>query len=129
MQFNKSGNVTQPTITLPTSSQERSQLVLSDDEILQLSKWAVIIERHYGCPMDMEWAKDTLTQQLYMVQARPETVESHRDAALLVNYKLEKPPHQCCLKAPVSVVQSQSAKPTQCCLLMISTHFQRVPFW
>lgn len=90
MQFNESGNVTQPTITLPTSSEERSQLVLSDGEILQLSKWAVIIERHYGCPMDMEWAKDTLTQQLYMVQARPETVESHRDAALLVNYKLEK---------------------------------------
>ncbi|WP_372379236.1 phosphoenolpyruvate synthase [Vibrio natriegens] len=90
MQFNESGNVTQPTITLPTSSEERSQLVLSDDEILQLSKWAVIIERHYGCPMDMEWAKDTQTQQLYMVQARPETVESHRDAALLVNYKLEK---------------------------------------
>ena len=90
MQFNDPGNLTQPTITLPTSSEERSQLVLSDDEILQLSKWAVIIERHYGCPMDMEWAKDSQTQQLYMVQARPETVESHRDAALLVNYKLEK---------------------------------------
>lgn len=90
MLFNEPGKVGQPTITLPTTREERSQLVLSDDEILQLSNWAVIIERHYGCPMDMEWAKDTQTQQLFMVQARPETVESHRDAALLVNYKLEK---------------------------------------
>jgi pyruvate,water dikinase len=90
MQFNKPGNVEQPTITLPTSSEERSQLVLNDDEILQLSNWAVIIERHYGCPMDMEWAKDTQTLQLFMVQARPETVESQRDTAVLVNYKLEK---------------------------------------
>nr|WP_321274240.1 phosphoenolpyruvate synthase [uncultured Vibrio sp.] len=90
MQFNEPGNVAQPTITLTTSNEERSKLVLNDDEILQLSKWAVLIESHYGCPMDMEWAKDTQSQQLYMVQARPETVESHRDAALLVNYKLEK---------------------------------------
>ncbi|MDF2152859.1 phosphoenolpyruvate synthase [Vibrio sp. CAU 1672] len=90
MLFNQPGNTDQPTITLPTSAEERQQLVLSDEEVLLLSRWAVIIERHYGCAMDMEWAKDSHSQQLYMVQARPETVESYKDSAVLVNYQLEK---------------------------------------
>ena len=90
MLFNSAGNVEQPTITLPTTKTERSQLVLNDNEILQLSQWAVIVERHYGCAMDMEWAKDSHSQQLYMLQARPETVETFKDSAVLVNYQLEK---------------------------------------
>jgi len=80
----------EPTVTMPTSMDERHRLVLSDDEILHLSRLAVIIERHYGCAMDIEWAKDRHSQQLFIVQARPETVETSKDSAVLVNYQLEK---------------------------------------
>lgn len=76
------------TQVLPTTEHERDALVLSDDEILQLARWAVIIEQHYGCAMDMEWAKDD--QGLYLVQARPETVESQKQSAVLVNYHLKE---------------------------------------
>ena len=57
--------------------------MLSDDEILTLARWAVAIEAHYGCPMDMEWARDGETGEMYIVQARPETVQSRRDAGAL----------------------------------------------
>jgi len=80
----------QSTITIDTSANERAALVLSDNEILLLARWAVKIEQHYGCAMDMEWAKDTDTQQLYIVQARPETVESQKVSSVLVNYKLKE---------------------------------------
>jgi pyruvate,water dikinase len=70
---------------------ERESFVLSDDEILELGRWAVIVERHYGRAMDMEWAKDGEDGNLYMVQARPETVQSNKQAALLKSYRLEQP--------------------------------------
>lgn len=79
-----------PTTTVDTSADERAVLVLSDNEILTLARWAVKIEQHYGCAMDMEWAKDTDTQQLYIVQARPETVESQKVGSVLVNYQLKE---------------------------------------
>ncbi len=69
------------TVLQETTRRERDTLVLSDPEILQLARWAVAIERHYGRPMDLEWAKDGQTGRLYMVQARPETVQSRLDAA------------------------------------------------
>ncbi|MDV5170289.1 phosphoenolpyruvate synthase [Photobacterium rosenbergii] len=89
MQFAATGSAS-PTVTLPTSEHERSHLVLTDQEILQLSRWAVLIEQHYGHAMDIEWVKDTHRQQLYIVQARPETVEARKDSAVLLNYRLEK---------------------------------------
>ncbi|MBI2038102.1 MAG: phosphoenolpyruvate synthase [Candidatus Magasanikbacteria bacterium] len=55
---------------------DQKKYCLTDDEVLQLAKWGVIIEEHYGHPMDMEWAKDGLTGQLFIVQARSETVRS-----------------------------------------------------
>ena len=64
------------TVNVPTSKAERLKYVLSDAEILELARQACIIERHYGQPMDMEWAKDGLTDELFIVQARPETVQS-----------------------------------------------------
>ncbi len=64
------------TKTEPLQESERSQHSLTDDDILQLAKWAVIIERHYGKHMDIEWAKDGITGELFIVQARPETVHS-----------------------------------------------------
>lgn len=78
------------TIMIDTSDVERSSLVLTDDEVLFLSRWAAKIERHYDCPMDMEWAKDETNGQLYLVQARPETVESLKKDAVLVNYELKE---------------------------------------
>ncbi len=81
----------QPTRIVPTSVAERAAFVLSDPEILTLARWAVEIERHYGCPMDMEWAKDGETGELFIVQARPETVQSRREAGALKSYKIGKP--------------------------------------
>ena len=76
------------TVTVPTTADERQAFVLGDDEMLQLARWAVTIEQHYGPPMDMEWAKDADTGDLFMVQARPETVQSRRDAASLKTFRL-----------------------------------------
>lgn len=73
-----------------TSGKERQTFVLSDEEILQLGRWAVAIESHYDKPMDMEWAKDGNTDELYIVQARPETVQSQKSAGSLQTYKLEE---------------------------------------
>ncbi|KAI2786766.1 Phosphoenolpyruvate synthase [Penicillium oxalicum] len=84
----------QPTTrNVPTAQAERDAFVLSDSDILQLARWACTIERHYGCPMDMEWAKDGLTDELFIVQARPETVHSRKDA-MLKTYKLGKKGHE-----------------------------------
>lgn len=66
-----------------TSGKERQAFVLSKVEILQLARWAIAIESHYGKPMDMEWAKDGDTEELYIVQARPETVQSQKSASSL----------------------------------------------
>jgi pyruvate,water dikinase len=67
----------------------RESFVLSDEEVLQLARWACVIEAHYGQPMDMEWAKDGKTGELYIVQARPETVQSRRSADALKSYTLK----------------------------------------
>ncbi|MBE9075698.1 phosphoenolpyruvate synthase [Romeria aff. gracilis LEGE 07310] len=76
--------------TIGTSGKERQAFVLDDDEILQLARWAVLIERHYGGPMDMEWAKDGDSGELFIVQARPETVQSQQSGGLLKTYKLKE---------------------------------------
>jgi pyruvate,water dikinase len=73
------------------TKEEQQSFVLSDDEVLTLGRWACIIEKHYGMPMDIEWAKDGITNELFIVQARPETVHSQNDlAAGLVTYVLEE---------------------------------------
>ncbi|HVX81073.1 MAG TPA: phosphoenolpyruvate synthase [Devosiaceae bacterium] len=77
-----------PTVNVPTSKAERAAFVLDDADILQLARWAVVIERHYGCPMDMEWAKDGETGRMYIVQARPETVQARRGAGTLKTYAI-----------------------------------------
>ncbi|WP_024366640.1 phosphoenolpyruvate synthase [Arthrobacter sp. TB 26] len=61
-----------------TSEAERRAFVLADAEILALARWAVSVEEHYARPMDMEWARDGVTGELFMVQARPETVQSQK---------------------------------------------------
>ncbi|MCO8145496.1 phosphoenolpyruvate synthase [Rhodovulum tesquicola] len=78
----------QTTRNVPTSKAERGRFVLSDAEILDLARMAVTIERHYGMPMDMEWARDGETGELFIVQARPETVQSRADAAGFRSYSV-----------------------------------------
>ena len=77
------------TRNVPTSKAERSAFVLSDSEILKLAQWACTIEAHYGRPMDMEWAKDGETGELFIVQARPETVQSRRQASAFKSYTIK----------------------------------------
>jgi len=78
----------QPTTTVETSEDERVGFVLDDLEALWLARWATVIEDHYGCAMDMEWAKDGDNGQLYIVQARPETVQARKEAATLRSYRM-----------------------------------------
>ncbi len=79
-----------PTRTVEASRDERLAPVLDDDAILQLARWAVAIEDHYGRPMDMEWARDGESGELFIVQARPETVQSARGAVKLKTYTLKR---------------------------------------
>lgn len=79
-----------PTRTVPTSEAERSAFVLDDREILHLARWACLIEAHYEIPMDMEWAKDGQTGELFIVQARPETVQTRTDAGSLKSYRIKR---------------------------------------
>ena len=75
---------------------ERHQFALNDQEILQLAKWTCIIEDHYSqvrgiaTPMDIEWAKDGITGELFIVQARPETVQSQKSKTVLRTYQLQE---------------------------------------
>jgi len=77
------------------SEKERIQFTLSDSEVLQLAKWGVVIEEHYThkhkkwTPMDIEWAKDGKDGKLYIVQARPETVQAQKDFSKIVEYQLK----------------------------------------
>jgi pyruvate,water dikinase len=73
-----------------TSRRERATYVLDEAEILKLARWAVAIEQHYGRPMDMEWAKDGTTGDLYIVQARPETIQARREARSLKTYTVTR---------------------------------------
>ncbi len=64
------------TINLDTELEKQEQFVLTDSEVIKLAKWSLVIETHYGRPMDIEWAKDGHTNELFIVQARPETVQN-----------------------------------------------------
>jgi len=85
----------EPVKTIDTTPEERGKYVINDDEILQLAKWACIIEDHYGKGMDIEWAKDgdgvnVGTGKLFIVQARPETVHSQSNKGSIETYKLKE---------------------------------------
>lgn len=73
-----------------TTADERTAFVLENDDIIQLARWAVAIEAHYQRPMDMEWAKDGETGALYIVQARPETVQAQASATSFRHYRLRE---------------------------------------
>ncbi len=81
--------------TLPVSPEDRARYCITDDEVLTLARWACIVEDHYSAkrgrpvPMDLEWAKDGRTGELFIVQARPETVQSRKTAGSLERYELK----------------------------------------
>ncbi len=81
---------TKATQSVEVPENDQNKYVLSDDEIIQLAKWAIQIEEHYKKPMDMEWAKDGRDGKLYIVQARPETVESRTNPNFIETYVLQK---------------------------------------
>ena len=92
-----SDNVKSPVKKVPTPVDDRNKFCLSDVEVLNLAEWAVVIEEYYTLrnngkwtPMDIEWAKDGVSGELFIVQARPETVQSVKKKNMLEVYKLSK---------------------------------------
>ena len=77
----------QKVVTLEVDEADRTRFSITDEEVMELAKQAVLIEQHYGRPMDIEWAKDGQDGRLYIVQARPETVQS-RSGNILERYHL-----------------------------------------
>jgi pyruvate,water dikinase len=82
--------------SVPVPTAGRQRYVLADDEILTLARWACLVEEHYSAqrgiptPMDIEWAKDGVSGDLYLVQARPETVQSRRTGLVLERHRLDE---------------------------------------
>jgi pyruvate,water dikinase len=81
--------------TIPVDKSAQNKFCLDDEKILQLAQWVMIIEKYYSnlkghwCPMDIEWAVDGITNQLFIVQARPETIHSRRDHGKLIEYVMK----------------------------------------
>jgi pyruvate, water dikinase len=88
------GELQSPTdaiVNLDTPTERQEQFVLADEEVVQLAKWGKRIEEHYKQPMDIEWAKDGVSGDLFIVQARPETVQSQRkQGAFFTEYTLKE---------------------------------------
>lgn len=88
--YNTNLKAKDPTKNILTTKKERETFVISDDEALQLAKWSVIVEEHYKKSMDMEWAKDGRDGKLFIVQARPETIQSKKNLSVLEDYVIDK---------------------------------------
>ncbi|MFL1731543.1 phosphoenolpyruvate synthase [Moraxella oculi] len=86
MIYGDEGTTKRSTKIVDVDKADRQQFALTTDELTRLAKQAVIIEKHYGCPMDIEWAKDGDTGELFIVQARPETVKSRQDKTSVERY-------------------------------------------
>jgi len=72
------------------AKKDQQRFTLEDDEVIQLSRWAAIIEEHYEQPMDIEWARDGDSGELFILQARPETVQSQQDLSTITQYRLHE---------------------------------------
>lgn len=86
-----STSTSQPTKNVDTSRKERLDYAITDKQAATLARWAVIIEKHYGKPMDMEWALDGKSSKLYIVQARPETIYAQADRLSYEEYEVFRP--------------------------------------
>ena len=93
-----------PTKEVEVSEKDRNIFVLNDEEILTLAKWGLEIEKHYteragkAMPMDMEWAKDGITNELFIVQARPENQFSQKKSIIACTGILFLPKQTCCCR-------------------------------
>ncbi len=83
------------------TKEDQRRFCLSDDEIISLAKWGIVVEDHYKKPMDLEWAKDGRDGKLYIVQARPETVQSQKEENVLEDYVLKSKSKVLCTGAAV----------------------------
>ncbi|VEW11286.1 Phosphoenolpyruvate synthase [Moraxella caviae] len=86
MVYGDEGSTTKSTKIVDVDKADRQQFALNTDELTRLAKQALIIEKHYGQPMDIEWAKDGDTNEIFIVQARPETVKSRQDKNSMERY-------------------------------------------
>lgn len=77
MVFTDSAQAGRSTVTVPVAEEDRRRFSISDAEVEELARYAVTIEKHYGRPMDIEWARDGVDGKIYVLQARPETVKSN----------------------------------------------------
>lgn len=83
-------NSTNPVKDIPVSAKDQEQYSITDNQVKSLAKWGMDIEKHYKRPMDIEWALDGQDKQLYIVQARPETVNSQRNYNIVEEYIIKK---------------------------------------
>jgi len=90
MIYSKDGVTGQATRNVSVRQADRNRFALSDDEVLELARFAIRIEEHYARPMDIEWAKDGNSGELFIVQARPETVQSNIDRSKQLTYRLKQ---------------------------------------
>ncbi len=90
MIYGEEGSAGKSVVVVDVEKQDRQQFALNDHELHELAKQALIIEQHYGAPMDIEWAKDGDDGQIYIVQARPETVKSRQNVGTMERYLLKQ---------------------------------------
>jgi pyruvate,water dikinase len=90
MVYDEKGETGRPVKNIETPLYKRTAWILSDSEVLQLAQWSYEIEKHYAMAMDIEWGKDGITNKIYILQARPETVHSQKEHGKVYTYKLKE---------------------------------------
>ncbi|MBL8477062.1 MAG: phosphoenolpyruvate synthase [Methyloversatilis sp.] len=90
MEFTASASAGRSVQTVDVSDAERQRFSLTDEQVLELARYAMTIEGHYGRPMDIEWGLDGIDSQLYILQARPETVKSHESGMTQHKFRLKQ---------------------------------------
>lgn len=93
MLFSKNTAHQASTNTIDVDESDQNRFSISDNEVMQIAEMGLKIEKHYGKPMDIEWAKDGISGKIYIVQARPETVKSRDNRQVLERYEFENPGH------------------------------------
>ena len=89
MEFADAGSGSRSVRTVDTPIELRSRFSITDEDVIELARYAVIVERHYGRPMDIEWGKDGVDGRIYILQARPETVKSQAAEGLMQKFRLK----------------------------------------
>ena len=90
MEFTDAKQAGRSTRTVDVAEDDRNRFALSDADVLELARYAVAIEQHYGRPMDIEWGRDGIDGKLYILQARPETVKAGESQHVLQRYRLKQ---------------------------------------